>query len=166
MRLANLLAYDGLLKAGDNIRVHDASDQEIVLVDTDGLKGLTQVRRVSCSSGWWAAGLLPSRALVELHHENDETTGVVTPYTVQAEATLEALRDVEPGGRPLAEVGTAHLFQGREFPIMVFDTVEPQYDGNLWIGQASGLPGSSPLTAEGRTPVQCGHYPGSNTAYM
>ena len=149
MRLANLLAYDGLLKAGDNIRAHDASDPEIVLVDTDGLKELAQVRRVSRSSGWWAAGLLLSRALVELHHENGETTGVITPYTVQAEATLEALRDVEPGGRPLAEVGTAHRFQGREFPIVVFDTVEPQYDGNLWIGQASLLPGSTPWQQQG-----------------
>jgi hypothetical protein len=93
MRLANLLAYDGLLKAGDNIRAHDASDPEIVLVDTDGLRELAQVRRVTRSSGWWAAGLLLSRALVELHHENGETTGVVTPYAAQAEATLEVLRD-------------------------------------------------------------------------
>ena len=69
---------------------------------------------------------------------------MVTPYTAQAEATLEALRDVEPGGRPLAEVGTAHRFQGREFPVVVFDTVEPWHDGNMWIGQASLLPGSGP----------------------
>jgi superfamily I DNA and/or RNA helicase len=67
---------------------------------------------------------------------------VITPYSVQAEATLEALRDVEPSGRPLAEVGTAHRFQGREFPVVVFDTVEPQYDSGLWMGQASRLPGS------------------------
>ena len=143
MRLANLLAYDGLLKAGDSIRAHDISDPEIVLVDTDGLCELAQVRRVRPSAGWWAAGLLLSRALVELHHEKGEITGVVTPYTAQAEATLETLRDVEPGGRPLAEVGTAHRFQGREFPVVVFDTVEPQYDGNLWIGQASLLPGTN-----------------------
>jgi superfamily I DNA and/or RNA helicase len=84
-----------------------------------------------------------ARALMELHHEYGETTGVVTPYSVQADATLEALRDVEPGGRPLAEVGTAHRFQGREFPVVVFDTVEPWHDGGLWIGQASRRPGSS-----------------------
>ena len=143
MRLANLLAYDGLLKAGDNIRPHDVSDPEIVLVDTDGLGELARVHRVRPSAGWWAAGLLLSRALVELHHEKGEITGVVTPYAAQAEATLEALRDVEPGGSPLAEVGTAHRFQGREFPIVVFDTVEPQYDGNMWIGRASRLPGSN-----------------------
>jgi AAA domain len=80
---------------------------------------------------------------VELRHEYGQITGVVTPYTVQADATLEALRDVEPGGRPLAEVGTAHRFQGREFPVVVFDTVEPQHDGGLWIGQASRQPGST-----------------------
>lgn len=143
MRLANLLAYDGLLKAGDSIRAHDVSDPEIVLVDTDGLDELAQVRRVRRNAGWWAAGLLLSRALVELHHEKGEITGIVTPYAAQAEATLEALRDVEPDRSPLAEVGTAHRFQGREFPVVVFDTVEPQYDGNLWIGQASLLPGSN-----------------------
>jgi superfamily I DNA and/or RNA helicase len=149
MRLANLLAYDGLLKAGDSIRAHDASDPEIVLVDTDGLGELARVRRTSRVAGWWAAGLLLSRALVELHHENGETAGVVTPYAAQAEATLEALRDVEPTGRPLAEVGTAHRFQGREFPIVVFDTVEPWHDGNLWIGQASLRPGSSARQQKG-----------------
>jgi len=149
MRLANLLAYDGLLKAGANIRSHVASDPEIVLVDTDGLHELAQVRRVSRNAGWWPAGLLLSRALVELHRQNGETTGVVTPYTAQAEATLEALRDMEPGGRPLAEVGTAHRFQGREFPVVVFDTVEPWHDGNRWIGQASLLPGSSPWQQKG-----------------
>ena len=143
MRLANLLAYDGLLQAGRAVRSHDDNDPEIVLVNTDGLHELAEVRRVSRNAGWWAAGLLLSRALVELHHENGETTGVVTPYAAQAEATLEALRDVEPGGRPLAEVGTAHRFQGREFPIVIFDTVEPQRDRPLWMGQASRLPGSN-----------------------
>lgn len=142
MRLANLVAYDGLLKAGRAVRSHDDNDPEIVLIDTDGLHELAEVRRVSPNAGWWAAGLLLARALVELHHEYGETTGVVTPYTVQADATLEALRDVEPGGRPLAEVGTAHRFQGREFPVVVFDTVEPWHDGGLWMGQASRLPGS------------------------
>jgi len=149
MELANLLAYDGLLKPGDGVRSHAADDPEIVLIDTDGLDDLARVHRVSGNSGWWAAGLLLARALVELHAQSGEATGVITPYTVQAEATLEALRDVEPGGHPLAEVGTAHRFQGREFPIVVFDTVEPLHDGNLWIGQASRLPGSNPWQQEG-----------------
>ncbi len=143
MRLANLLAYDNLLKAGKGMRSHVKGDPEIVLVDTDGLHELAEVHRVSRSSGWWAAGLRLARARVELQDENGEATGVVTPYVVQAEATLEALRDMESDGRPLAEVGTAHRFQGREFPVVVFDTVEPWHDGGLWMGQASRLPDST-----------------------
>lgn len=149
MQLANVLAYDGLLKPGKSVRSHDEDDPEIVLVDTDGLHELAEVHRVSSNSGWWPAGLLLARALVEFHHDNGETTGVVTPYRPQAEATLEALRDIEPDGRPLAEVGTAHRFQGREFPVVVFDTVEPWYGGGLWMGQASRLPGSSTWQQDG-----------------
>jgi AAA domain/PLD-like domain len=149
MDFANLLAYDGLLKPGGGVRSHADDDPEIVLIDTDGLRELAQVHRVSRSSGWWPAGLLLSRALVELHLENGESTGVITPYVVQAEATLEALRDVELDGHPLAEVGTAHRFQGREFPIVVFDTVEPQHDGGLWMSQASRLAGSRPWEQTG-----------------
>lgn len=143
MQLANRLAYDDRLKAGTGIRVHAENDPEIVLIDTDGLHELTQVHRVSRRSGWWAAGLLLARALIDLHHDNGEDTGVVTPYVPQAGATLEALRDMEPGGRPLAEVGTAHRFQGREFPVVVFDTVESSLSDPLWIGLASRLPGTS-----------------------
>jgi hypothetical protein len=149
MQLANLLAYDSLLKPGKGVRSHAGDDPEIVLIDTDGLHELAQVHRVTRNAGWWAAGVPLARALVEMHDENGETTGVVTPYVVQAEATLEALRDVEPHGRPLAEVGTAHRFQGREFPIVVFDTVEPWHGGGLWMGQASRLPGSNPWQYKG-----------------
>ena len=111
MQLANRLAYDDRLKAGTGVRAHAEGDPEIVLIDTDGLYELAQVYRVSRRSGWWAAGLLVARALIDLHHDDGEDTGVVTPYVAQAEATLEALRDMEPNGRPLAEVGTAHRFQ-------------------------------------------------------
>lgn len=143
MQLANRLAYDDRLKPGTGIRAHAEDDPEIVLINTDGLHELTEVHRVSRRSGWWAAGLLVARALIDLHHDNGEETGVVTPYVAQAEATLEALRDMEPGGRPLAEVGTAHRFQGREFPIVVFDTVESSLGDRLWIAHASRLPGSN-----------------------
>jgi hypothetical protein len=137
MRLANELAYGGVLE-----RAHGApaqrppDDPEIVLVDTDGLHELAHVHLTGSRSGWWAAGSLISRALVELHHEHGESVGVVTPYRAQAEATLEALRDVEATGRPLAEVGTTHRFQGREFPIVIFDTVEGADGRELWMAQA------------------------------
>ncbi|MGH3298145.1 MAG: Fic family protein [Trebonia sp.] len=82
----------------------------------------------------------------------DEVGAATLPEVLLAvakAATLEALRDVESGGGPLAEVGTARSFQGREFPVVVFDTVEALYDGNMWIGQASLLPGSSPWRQKG-----------------
>nr|WP_230205293.1 AAA domain-containing protein [Parafrankia elaeagni] len=137
MRLANELAYGGSLQHGRRAPApRPADDPEIVLIDTDGLHELAHVHLTGRRKGWWAAGSLISRALVELHHEGGEETGVVTPYGVQAEATLEALRDVEVTGRPLAEVGTTHRFQGREFPIVIFDTVEGAGSRELWMARA------------------------------
>lgn len=39
-------------------------------------------------------------------------TGIVTPYGIQAEATLEALRDAKSDGRRLTKMDTAHRIQG------------------------------------------------------
>jgi len=145
MGLANALAYDGVLKPGPGVERRAAlrkpDDPEIVIIDTDGLQSLAQARRTGRRKGWWPAGSLLARALIDLHDEEGETAGVVTPYPVQAEATLEALRDIEGsvGGR-LAEVGTAHRFQGREFPVVVFDTVEDDYGDGLWMAHASRSP--------------------------
>ena len=51
---------------------------------------------------------------------------LVAPYSLQVEATLEAIRDVESDAVPmLAEVGTAHRLQGRECDVVVVvDLVE------------------------------------------
>jgi hypothetical protein len=148
MQLANRIAYDGLLKAGPAVRAHAEGDPEIVLIDTDGLGELAEIQRDGQGT-WWAAGLLLSRTLVEMHRENGEIAGVVTPYRYQAEVTLEALRDVEPGGTPLADVGTAHRFQGREFPIVVFDAMVSESGRPTWIAQASKLPGSNAWQRKG-----------------
>ncbi|MGC9539813.1 AAA domain-containing protein [Streptomyces sp. UG1] len=141
MDLANAIAYDGTLQAGQLVRSRGDGEPEIVLVDTDGLGEIAVPQRMSASSGWWPAGALLARALVELHRDDGEAAGVVTPYRYQEAATLEALRDVEGvegrSGVPLAEVGTAHRFQGREFPVVVFDTVESQAGRAMWMGQAS-----------------------------
>ncbi|MCT9932281.1 AAA domain-containing protein [Planotetraspora sp. A-T 1434] len=149
MDLANRLAYGGVLKAGSGVRARPEDDPEIVFVNTDGLHELAEVRRMDGGGGWWPAGLLLARALLDLHQDDGETTGVVTPYRAQAEATLEALRDVEQTGRPLAEVGTAHRFQGREFGVVVFDTVEGQDGPGMWMAQASLLPGAGRSSREG-----------------
>lgn len=144
MRLANDLAYGGALMGGPRaLRKRPDNDPEIVLIDTDGLDGLARAHLTGSRKGWWPAGSLIARALVDLHRELGEEAGIVTPYGVQAEATLEALRDVEAAGRPLAEVGTAHRFQGREFDVVVFDTVEGSGDSReLWMALAHRQPGA------------------------
>jgi hypothetical protein len=143
MQLANELAYGGVLLGGSQTRTpRHADDAEIVLVDTDGLGELATAHLTGARKGWWTGGALLARALVELHREQGEEAGIVTPYGVQAEATLEALRDVEGAGQPLAEVGTAHRFQGREFPVVVFDTVEGSLGRELWMACAHGGPGA------------------------
>ncbi|MGW1128088.1 AAA domain-containing protein [Streptomyces sp. NPDC002526] len=144
MRLANDLAYGGVLTGGPQVRRKRLeNDPEIVLIDTDGLDELARAHLTGSRKGWWPAGSLIARALVELHREQGEEAGIVTPYGVQAEATLEALRDVENAGHPLAEVGTAHRFQGREFDIVVFDTVEGSGDSReLWMALAHRQPGA------------------------
>ncbi|MHA6758917.1 AAA domain-containing protein [Streptacidiphilus sp. PAMC 29251] len=151
MDLANAIAYDGTLKAGPNVRAHSPDDPEIVLVDTDDMNELTEVRLISAASGWWPAGVLLARVLADYHNEVDatEAVGVVTPYRTQARATLEALRDVEGTGRALAEVGTAHRFQGREFPVVIFDTVESLHGTAMWMAKASRLPDAGDWARDG-----------------
>ena len=130
--LANKLLYRGVLRAG-SARPRPPDDPEVVLVDTDGLGDLGTLRREGRAAGWWPAGSLLARMLAQHHQRQGAQVGIVTPYRLQVEATLEALRDVERPDRPLAtEVGTVHRFQGREFDVVVFDLAE---DGHGWIAQ-------------------------------
>ncbi|MBW8794218.1 MAG: hypothetical protein JF597_11640 [Streptomyces sp.] len=150
MRLANSLAYGGLLRGGKQTAApRPPDDPEIVVVDTDGLHELAQPHLTGRRSGWWPAGALIARALVDYHRGKGEEAGIVTPYGTQADATLEALRDVESGGGPLAEVGTAHRFQGREFPVVVFDTVEGIDGRELWMSLAHREPDASDWARNG-----------------
>lgn len=152
MELANRIAYGGMLQAGAGVEaraaVADVNDAEIVLVDTDDLADLGQIYRAGSVKGWWPAGVLLSRAIAEMHAEDGATIGVVTPYSLQADATLESMREIERGASILAEVGTAHRFQGREFGVVIFDTVESA-DGKGWMGQACRGPGSSEFARNG-----------------
>lgn len=138
MGLANAIAYDGLLTAGANVRRGTHDDPEIVLVDTDTLGDLGTVRSTARVTGWWPAGALLCRALADYHLARGEQVGVVTPYRPQVEATLEALRDREGTAPVLVEVGTAHRFQGREFPIVIFDLVEDGTGDRRWMASARG----------------------------
>lgn len=136
MRLANAIAYDGALKPGQNVCPHAEGDPEIILIDTDGLEDIARVRSIKRDSGWWPAGALLSRVLADYHQRRGEQTGIITPYRAQADATLEALRDHEATTGSITEVGTAHRFQGREFPVVVFDLVEDD-DRRRWMAKAS-----------------------------
>jgi AAA domain/PLD-like domain len=136
MRLANAVAYDGALKPGREARVRADDDPEIVLVDTDRLGDLAVVRSVKQHSGWWPAGALLSRVIADYHQRRGEQVGIITPYGPQVDATLEALRDQEAVTGAVTEVGTAHRFQGREFPVVVFDLVEDEHS-RRWMAGAS-----------------------------
>ncbi|MFG2079533.1 AAA domain-containing protein [Micromonospora tulbaghiae] len=136
MGLANAIAYDGRLEPGESVRPHVESDPEILIVDVDDLGEIGRVRSDGRFKGWWPAGALLARILSDFHQSRGERTGIVTPYGRQVEATLEALRDHETQTSLVTEVGTAHRFQGREFPIVVFDTVEDEYDSR-WMAEAN-----------------------------
>ncbi|OMI40805.1 AAA domain-containing protein [Streptomyces sparsogenes] len=86
---------------------------------------------------------------MQCHRGKGEETGIATPYGMQADATLEAPRDAESGGGPLAEVGTAHRFPGREFPVVVFDTVEGADGRELWMSRAHREPDASDWARDG-----------------
>jgi hypothetical protein len=146
MGLANTIAYDGQLTAGAAVRDHDPDDPELVLIDTDDIEDLAEVRAAGPKSGWWPIGVLVARALADYHHARDEDLGVITPYRLQADATLEAFRDLEDGGSNPTDVGTAHRFQGREFAIVVFDLVE---DGLTPRWMASAGPNGGSFGREG-----------------
>ena len=128
------------------MRAHAEDDPEIVLIDTDGLTTWPRYSKRR-SGGWWPAGLLLSRTLVEMHRDKGEASGWSRP-TRPGRATLDALRDVEPGDTPLADVGTAHRFQGREFPVVVFDPWRPSSAAPGWIAQAT-LAGGNNFKREG-----------------
>lgn len=61
---------------------------------------------------------------------------------------LQALQDVESSG-PLAQVGTAHRFQGREFPVVVFDTAEGADGRELWMSLAHRGPSANDWARNG-----------------
>jgi hypothetical protein len=133
-RLANAAVY-GVLRDAHEVYRTPPPRTDIVLVDISTVPDLAVVRAGSVSGRWWMAGAVLSRALAGVHVE--EGVGVVTPYKVQVEATLAALRD--HGIVTGAAVGTVHAFQGREYPAVVFDLVE---DGSGWVARGSWDDGS------------------------
>ncbi|MEV0086963.1 AAA domain-containing protein [Saccharopolyspora sp. NPDC050642] len=135
VELANRIAYGGHLRVAPNRSTH-GDDTEIILITTDNLGEMGQFRHSPTVKGrWWPAGSVLSHALAEHHLGKGETVGVVTPYKLQRKATQAYLQDLGQVAEQV-EVGTTHSFQGREFDVVILDTVE---DGSTrgWIAQGS-----------------------------
>jgi hypothetical protein len=132
--LANAVAYRGLLRVA-NRSPADGADQEIVLVDVDGLDdGLSAVRPSPDGTGlWWPAGALISAALAARHGEfSGQPVGIITPYACQQALIRSQLTDsgAQLAIQPKIEIGTAHRFQGRGFGTVIFDLAE---NGDGWV---------------------------------
>ena len=160
--LANLVAYGGrLVWAGG---AAPPPEHEIVLIDVDGLgTDLAAMRTTKPDGkrGWWPAGALLARAIAEHHARKGQAVGVVTPYTAQRDVTEALLLDANlPEG---VEVGTAHRFQGREFPIVVFDLVE---DGRTAGWVASGRLSQDPYERGGLRVFNVGVTRARERAYL
>ena len=115
---ANAIAYQNVLGTAREIK------SNVVLVDVDGLPNeLTRItRRPGKRAGSWPVGGQLARALAEIHCGLGKTVGVVVPYNDQLEATDAALGESVYYER--IAVGTAYKFQGREFDVVIFDTVD------------------------------------------
>jgi hypothetical protein len=117
--LANRVAYGGLLKpAGDR----DVEPDEVVFVDVAGFADRPQRDVRSGKGRTWMAGALIARALAVSHGRAGEEVGIVVPYAAQQRLTTSLVLDAGLG--PNVSIGTSHKFQGREFPVVIFDLVE------------------------------------------
>ena len=140
-RLANDVIYDVLRDADELPGITARARTDIVVVDVSTVPDLADVRARAGGGKWWLAGVVLSRALVELHVPHGPVC-VVAPYRVQADAVLQALED--RGVVTGAAAGTVHAFQGREYSTVVFDLVD---DGRGWVAQGRADKGS--FEAEG-----------------
>jgi len=139
VELANRIAYGGHLRSSDG---SDHADAEIVLITTDELGDMAEVRTPASGKGrWWPAGSVIAHALAQQHRDRGESVGIVTPYQAQRQVTRDYLQDAGALGDGV-EVGTAHAFQGREFDAVVLDLVE---DGRSpgWAAKGSFTSGDS-----------------------
>ena len=131
MELANEVAYGGLLEAGRRWLPDDESIPEITIIDTSALGEAALVKPGERGRGrWWPIGPAVSLAIAQAHAGTE--VGIVTPYRDQMKMTKAWLGDQ---GVQNTLVGTAHAFQGQEFPIVLVDLVEDG-TGKSWVAQA------------------------------
>jgi hypothetical protein len=132
-RLANEVAYGGLLECARSEPAASLADPAIVLIDVDGLgTELSRPRKGEPTGWWWPIGAMVARAVAERHIAADDSVGVITPYKVQKNL-IEGLL-AESGGGQRVEVGTSHAFQGREFTTVILDLVE---NGSGWVAKGA-----------------------------
>jgi hypothetical protein len=128
-RIANDVIYESLRDGSEILPQSGNRDTDIILVDVSGLDLLADPD--AQRGNWWPVGTLLARALAQVHQSEHEV-GVVTPYKHQKEATIAALQDHNLISN--ITVGTVHAMQGREFPTVIYDTVDA---GNGWLAKAS-----------------------------
>ncbi len=61
-------------------------------------------------------------ALADMPNKKPECIGIVTPYAEQRERIKALVRGTDL--ETYARIGTVHAFQGLEFDVLIFDTVE------------------------------------------
>lgn len=97
----------------------------VVLCDTSGFSRTSRPTNGSSRQNVYHAELvvrLIEKILASAPHIQKEGIGVVTPYRAQVQL-LQSVLGRKPFA-PVVRVGTIHTFQGLEFDIVVFDTVE------------------------------------------
>jgi len=128
MAIANEAIYDGLLQHPEGGPPASNGDPEIVVVDTHDLA--TELGGLNLGRRSWNIGAALSAQIASQYPHND--VGVVTPYSDQRRLTRIVL---DEAGLNEVAVGTVHAFQGREFPVVLFDLVESG-PGDSWVAKA------------------------------
>ncbi|GLV59834.1 hypothetical protein KDH_66580 [Dictyobacter sp. S3.2.2.5] len=125
------LVYQGLLKdrhpATPRPMFGPEPDHPVVLYDTGGNERALALKPDSGRSRYnpYHAGVaikLAGRALADIPDKRPECIGIVTPYAAQRDYIKELIRGTVL--ETCARVGTVHAFQGLEFDVLIFDTVE------------------------------------------
>lgn len=133
MELANKIAYGGLLRHGRTPDDFPGIGPEMVVIDTSDLKDAARAETDRSAPGrWWAVGAALSYELARRHAF--EGIGVVTPYRRQAQLTRALAHNGDAAAA--VQIGTAHQFQGREFPVVIVDLVEDG-TGTSWVAKAN-----------------------------
>jgi AAA domain/PLD-like domain len=78
----------------------------------------------------------------EMKAKSEPSIGIVTPYHPQAQLLQKLIMDMDAGFQKQIQAGTVHRFQGLEFDVVIFDTVESPGLGKNSSEFISGLKGS------------------------